>query len=51
MTWLELFNKIGKQPLYKARSKDVYVVIDNVKYRCKLVYENSGDDFYLTIDV
>lgn len=46
MTWYQLFNKIGKQPLYLTRHKDVIVKMPDSEYICKLVY-TSGIDWHL----
>ena len=47
MTWLQLWKKIGKQPLRLTKYKKVVVKIQDVKYECDLVYEDNGSDWYL----
>lgn len=50
MTWFQLWEKIGRQPLYITQHKDVRIKIDNIKYKCKIVYDDNGNDWYLVID-
>ena len=50
MTWFQLWNKIGKQPLSITQHKDVTVKIDDIEYKCKLVYTDSGNNWHLEID-
>ena len=50
MTWYQLFKRIGKQPLYLVRNKDVTIKIDDEIYKCKIVYTDSGNDWHLEID-
>lgn len=50
MTWYQLFNKIGKQPLHKTQYKNVTVLCqDRKEYNAKLQYYNNGADFRLVI--
>lgn len=50
MTWLQLYNRIRKQPLRLLRNKDVTVKISNRNFKCKLVYTHEGSDWHLEID-
>ena len=47
MTWVQLWDKIGKQPLRLTKQKWVVVKIRGMKFKCELVYEDNGNDFYL----
>lgn len=50
MTWFQLFNKIGKQPLYKTQHENVTVLCqDGKEYNVKLKFDNHGSDFHLVI--
>ena len=49
MTWLQLWKKIGKQPLRLTRQKDVTIEIQGVKHKCDLVYVDNGNDWHLVI--
>ena len=50
MTWYQLFNKLGKQPLYKTQHKNVTVLCpDGKEYNAKLQFDNHGSDFHLVI--
>lgn len=50
MTWLQLFNRIGKQPLRLTKNKDVTIKIGNEMHKCKIVYTDNGNDWYLEIE-
>ena len=50
MTWYELFHRIGKQPIRITKYKDVTVKIDDMEYKCKPVYTDSGNNLHLEID-
>lgn len=47
ITWLRLFNRIGKQPLKATRTKAVTVKHGGVFYNAKLVYDKNGSDWHL----
>ena len=47
MTWLQLWKRIGKQPLYATRNKEVKVKLQDIEYSCKLVYTDNGSDWHL----
>lgn len=49
MTWLQLWKKIGKQPLRLTKYKKVVVKIQDTVYECELKYDDSGNDWYLVI--
>ena len=50
MTWLQLFNQIGKQPLRFTKYNDVTIMIDGVEHMCKLVFTDNGNDWHLEIE-
>lgn len=50
MTWLQLFNRIGKQPLRITKYKDVTIKIDDEIHKCKIVYTDNGNDWHLELD-
>lgn len=50
MTWYQLFKRIGKQPLRLVRNKDVTIKIGNEMHKCKIVYTDNGNDWYLELD-
>lgn len=47
ITWLRLYNRIGKQPVKDTKTKAVMVKHDGVFYNAKLVYNENGSDWYL----
>ena len=47
MTWLQLWDKIGKQPLRLTRQNEVMVKIRGMEFKCELVYADNGNYFYL----
>lgn len=49
MTWLQLWEKIGRQPLRLTRQKEVTIKIQDMEYKCEIVYEDNGNDWYLII--
>lgn len=50
MTWLQLYNRIRKQPLHIVRNKDVTIKIGNKMHKCKIVYTYNGSDWHLELD-
>jgi hypothetical protein len=50
MTWLQLWKRIGKQPLHATKNKDVKIKLQDVEYKCKLVYTDNGSDWHLELD-
>lgn len=50
MTWLQLYKRIGVQPLKRTRGKKVQVLINGELKECKLVYTHNGSDFHLEIE-
>ena len=50
MTWFQLWEKIGKQPLHITQHKDVTIMIDGMDYKCKIVYTDNGNSWHLAID-
>ena len=50
MTWFQLWEKIGEQPLRITKYKDVTIKIDDMEYKCKIVYTDDGNDWCLVID-
>ena len=50
MTWLQLWAKIGKQPLYFTKHRDVTIKIDGEEYKCKVVYTDNGNSLHLEIE-
>lgn len=47
ITWLTLFNRIGKQPLSRTRGQYVKCCIDEQMWYCRLVFTHNGSDFHL----
>lgn len=50
MTWLQLWKKLGKQPLRLTNNKEVTIKLQDGEHRCKLVYTDNGNDFHLEIE-
>lgn len=49
MTWLQLWKRIGKQPLRLTRQKEVTIKIEDIEYKCEIIYENNGNNWCLVI--
>ncbi len=47
ITWLKLWQRLGKQPLCKTKGKYVKVYKDGIIWYCELVFDHNGSDFYL----
>ena len=50
MTWLQLWKRIGKQPLRLTKYRDVTIKLHDGEYKCKLVYTHNGSDWHLEIE-
>jgi len=51
MTWLQLWKRIGKQPLRFTKYKQVMVKLpDGTEHNCKLVYTDNGNNWHLEFD-
>lgn len=46
-TWLQLWKRIGKQPLRLTRGNYVTVEIDGQRVECALVFEHNGSKWFL----
>ena len=42
-TWLQLYEKLGKQPLFKTRNKRIILKKDNKVIPLHLVYNENGN--------
>ena len=49
MTWFQLWKRIGKQPLSITQHKDVTINILDTEYKCKIVYTDNGNNWYLEV--
>ena len=47
ISWYQLWERIGKQTMYKTQNTKVHVLIDGELKECALVFTNNGSDFYL----
>lgn len=47
MTWIQLWEKIGKQPLKRAKGKKVVVYHQGVLYEATLKFSDNGSFFYI----
>ena len=50
MTWLQLWKRIGKQPLCLTKYKDVTIKLQDGEHKCKIVYTDNGNDWHLEIE-
>ena len=50
MTWLQLWKRIGKQPLRLTQHKPVTIKLQDGEHKCKIVYTNNGNDWHLEIE-
>lgn len=49
-TWLQLYEKLGKQPLSKTRDKIIILKKDDKVIPLHLVYNENGTDWWLEED-
>lgn len=49
-TWLQLYNRLGKQPFSKTRDKRIILKKDNKVISLHLVYNENGTDWWLEED-
>lgn len=47
ITWLALWKRIGKQPLFRTQHSKVQVLVNGKLKECALVYTNKGTKFHL----
>lgn len=47
MTWLQLWKKIGKQPLKRTQNRKVTIYHNGMIYEAEMRYTNNGNYFYL----
>ena len=47
ISWYQLWERIGKQTMYKTQNTKVHVLIDGELKECALVFTNNGSDFHL----
>ena len=47
ISWYQLWERIGKQTMYKTQNTKVQVLIDGELKECALVFTNNGSDFHL----
>lgn len=50
ITWLQLYDRLGKQPLSKARDKRIILKKDNKVISLHLVYNENGTEWWLEED-
>ena len=46
ISWYALWNRIGKQTMYKTQNTNMQVLIDGELRECALVFTNNGSDFH-----
>ena len=49
-TWLQLYDRLGKQPFSKTRDKRIILKKDNKVIPLHLVYNENGTDWWLEED-
>ena len=49
-TWLQLYEKLGKQPLFKTRDQRIILKKNNKVILLHLVYNENGTDWWLEED-
>ena len=49
-TWLQLYEKLGKQPLFKTRDQRIILKKNNKVIPLHLVYNENGTDWWLEED-
>ena len=49
-TWLQLYNRLGKQPFFKTRDKRIILKKNNKVIPLHLVYNENGTDWWLEED-
>ena len=49
-TWLQLYKRLGKQPLFKTRDQRIILKKDNKVIPLHLVYNENGTDWWLEED-
>lgn len=49
ISWYQLWERIGKQSIYKTRNTKVKVLTDGELKECVLKFTNNGREFYLEI--
>ena len=49
-TWLQLYDRLGKQPFSKTRDKRIILKKDNKVISLHLVYNENGTDWWLEED-
>lgn len=49
-TWLQLYDRLGKQPLSKTRVQRIILKKDNKVIPLHLVYNENGTDWWLEED-
>ena len=49
-TWLQLYERLGKQPLFKTRNQKIILKKNNKVIPLHLVYNENGTDWWLEED-
>ena len=49
-TWLQLYDRLGKQPTFKTRDKIIILKKNNKVIPLHLVYNENGTDWWLEED-
>ena len=49
-TWLQLYDRLGRQPFSKTRDKRIILKKDNKVISLHLVYNENGTDWWLEED-
>lgn len=49
ITWLALWKRIGKQPLFRTQHSKVQILINGELKECALVFTDNGSKFHLEI--
>ena len=49
-TWLQLYDRLGKQPLFKTRNQKIILKKNNKVIPLHLVYNENGTDWWLEED-
>ena len=49
-TWLQLYDRLGKQPLFKTRNQKIILKKNNKVIPLHLVYNENGTEWWLEED-
>ena len=49
-TWLQVYDRLGRQPLYKTRDQRIFLKKGDKKIPLHLVYNETGSEWWLEED-